>query len=68
MVWAAVVLDDEGSGWVSSGRQGADNNQAWAADRRMQDCRVQSAVRKSWLAGSGLGKTKKAKAATGRGN
>lgn len=24
-----------------SGRQAADNNQAWTADRRMQDCRAQ---------------------------
>lgn len=32
-----------GFGLVSSGRQAADNNQAWTADRRTQDWGVQSA-------------------------
>lgn len=32
-----------GRGVSSSGRQAADNNQAWTAGRRMQDCRAQSA-------------------------
>lgn len=34
-------------GEVSSGRQAADNNQAWTADGRTQDNRVQSAEHKA---------------------
>lgn len=55
---------------VSAGRQAADNNQAWTAERRMQDCRIADCRLQSAECGSRLARefgSVKTKAKTGPG-